>query len=178
MAASFDQERVPGEELAASDLLGKLRTDADLTAAEVAALTRLYEGPGGPGGDEPGDDRPWDDYPPDLDLEPPPEEWLYVPDEPVPPAGEALEAGFIHRYPAAGATGFAAGGPLSVMLPGADLAWHAAQGRRAGLATLSDGQLCGLLHGARKLSSWVAELELCAVAELDVRRAGPDGTPW
>src|ERR1700744_3991094 len=94
MAASFDQEHVPGGELAVSDLLRKLRTDGDLTAADVAALTRLHEGPGGPDGDEPGDDGPRDGYPPDvsrpdtdpvgadLEPEPPPEEWLYVPEEP------------------------------------------------------------------------------------------------
>jgi hypothetical protein len=201
MAASFDQEQVPGEELGASDLLRKLRTDGDLTAADVAALARLYDGPDGPGDDEPGDDGQWDDpaesYPPgvltpgtypadglrsgahlaDLDPEPPPEEWLYVADEPVPPVAEALEAGFTRRYPTPGAIGFSAGGPLDVMLPGGDLAWYAAAARRAGLGTLSDNELLGLMHGARKLSSWAAELELCAVAELDTRRAAPDGTP-
>src|SRR5262249_33762422 len=36
-------------------------------------------------------------------------------------------------------------------------------------------ELIGLLGGARRLSSWSAELELAAVAELDARRAGPDG---
>jgi hypothetical protein len=176
MAASFDQQRIPDEDLAVWDLPHKLRSAGDLTAADVAALERLYDGPGDHDGDEPGDDRPWDDYPPDLDPELPPEEWLAVPDGRV-PVGEVLEAGFTHRYPTAGATGFAAGGPLNVMLPGGDLAWHAAQARRVGLATLSDDELCGLLHGARKLSSWAAELELCAAAELDARRAAPDGTP-
>jgi hypothetical protein len=188
MAASSDQERVPEEELAVSGLLRKLRAEGDLTAADVAALTRLYECADGPDGDGPDGDGQWDDDAPgtrssattylaDLDPARPPEEWLAVADEPVPPVPEALEAGFTRRHPTPGATGFAAGGPLDVMLPGGDLAWHAAQARRAGLATLSDNALCGLMHGARKLNSWAAELELCAAAELDTRRAAPDGTP-
>jgi len=95
--------------------------------------------------------------------------------EPAEPAvSEALEAGFTHRYGGHG-TGFAAGGPLDVMLPGPDLAWHAGAARQRGLGALSDDELIGVLGGARRLSSWSAELELAAVAELDARRAGPDG---
>ena len=89
-------------------------------------------------------------------------------------APEALEAGFTHRHGGTG-TGFAAGGPLDVMLPGPDLAWHIGQARRRRLDTLSDDELCGVITAARRLSSWQAELELSAIAELDARRAAPDG---
>src|SRR6516162_3424395 len=89
-------------------------------------------------------------------------------------APEALEAGFTHRYGGTG-TGFCAGGLLDGMLPGPDLAWHVGQARQTGLGVLSDDELIGLLGAARRLSSWQAELELAVVAELDVRRAGPDG---
>jgi hypothetical protein len=61
------------------------------------------------------------------------------------------------------------------MLPGPDLAWHLGQARQLGLAALSDDELIGVLGSARRLSSWQAELELAAVAELDARRAGPEG---
>ena len=94
------------------------------------------------------------------------------PDEAVVP--EALEAGFTHRHGGTG-TGFAAGGPLDEMLPGPDLARHLGQARRRGLGVLSDDELCGVIDAARRLGSWQAELELAAVAELDARRAGPDG---
>jgi Domain of unknown function (DUF222) len=89
-------------------------------------------------------------------------------------APEALEAGFTHRHGGTGA-GFAAGGPLDVMLPGPGLAWHAGAARQRGLGTLSDDELIGLLGGARRLESWSAGLELAVVAELDARRAGPHG---
>ena len=95
--------------------------------------------------------------------------------EPAEPAvREALEAGFTHRYGGHG-TGFTAGGPLDVMLPGPDLARHIGQARQRGLGVLSDDELCGVIDAARRLGSWQAELELAAVAELDARRAGPDG---
>jgi len=87
---------------------------------------------------------------------------------------EVLDAGFTHRYGGTG-TGFAAGGPLDVMLPGPDLAWHIGQARQRGLGTLSDDELCGVIIAARRLSSWQAELELAAIAEMDARRAAPDG---
>ena len=87
---------------------------------------------------------------------------------------EVLEAGFTHRYGGAG-TGFAAGGPLDVMLPGPELAWHAGAARQRGLDALSDDELIGVLGAAQRLSSWQAELELAVVAELDARRADPGG---
>jgi hypothetical protein len=86
---------------------------------------------------------------------------------------DALDAGFTHRYGGTG-TGFASGGPLDVMLPGPDLAWHVGQARQAGLGVLSDDELCGVIGAARRVGSWSAGLELAAVAELDARRAGPD----
>ena len=61
------------------------------------------------------------------------------------------------------------------MLPGPDLAWHLGQARQRGLGVLSDDELIGVLGTARRLGSWQAELELAAVAELDARRADPDG---
>ena len=61
------------------------------------------------------------------------------------------------------------------MLPGTDLAWQAAMTRRAGLGSLSDDELIGFLGAARRLASWAAALEHDATAELDARRAGPDG---
>jgi hypothetical protein len=87
---------------------------------------------------------------------------------------EAFGAGFTHRHGGHG-TGFAAGGPLDAMLPGEELAWHVAAARRGGLARLSDYELCGLAHAARRLSSWQAELELAAITELDTRRTATAG---
>ena len=95
------------------------------------------------------------------------------PDEDARP--EVLDAGFTHGCPAPGATGFAAGGLVDQMLPGADLAWHAGMARQRGLGTLDDDQLVGFLGAARRLGSWAAALEHEATAELDARRAGPDG---
>jgi hypothetical protein len=89
-------------------------------------------------------------------------------------APEVLDAGFTHRHGGTGA-GFSAGGPLDVMLPGPDLARHIGQARQRGLGTLSDDELIGVLGAAHRLESWQAELKLAAVAELDARRAAPDG---
>jgi hypothetical protein len=111
----------------------------------------------------------------DADLgSPPPWAEPAGDEEDQPRAREALEAGFTHRYGGTG-TGFSAGGPLDEMLPGADLAWHAGQARQRGLGALSDDELTGALGGTRKLCSWAAGFELALVAELDARRAGPDG---
>jgi len=90
---------------------------------------------------------------------------------------EALDAGFTRKYAGPGATGFAGGSLLDAMLPGRDLAWHAASARRRGLATLSDNELCGVMGAARRLESWAAGLRLATVNELDTRRAGPGGRP-
>ena len=91
------------------------------------------------------------------------------------PAAEALEAGFTHHLPSPGATGFAAGGPLGRMPGGQELAWHAGTARQRGLDALSDTELCGMMEAAQRLESWAGGLKLATVAELDARRAGPDG---
>jgi hypothetical protein len=176
-SASGDQPpAAPGltvPDLTADDLTARLAADGELAAEDIAALARLDDGPGSRD----------DDSQADTDGEPP-LEWLALPDdehadlldgEPAPAVAEVLDAGFIHRYASPGATGFASGGPLDLMLPGPDLAWHAAQARRRGLGELSDGELCGLIGAARRLGSWAAGLELATVTELDARRARPDG---
>ena len=61
------------------------------------------------------------------------------------------------------------------MLPGPDLAWHAGAARQRGLETLSDDELIGVLGATNRLEAWQAELKLAVVAELDARRARPDG---
>jgi Domain of unknown function (DUF222) len=95
---------------------------------------------------------------------------LYPDDPDEDRAPELFEAGFTHRYAGHG-TGFTAGGPLDVMPPGPELAWHVGQARQAGLGTLSDDELCGVIQASGRLSSWQAELQLAAAAELDARRA-------
>jgi hypothetical protein len=52
------------------------------------------------------------------------------------PVAEAFDAGFNRLPGGRSGSGFAAGGPLDVMLPGSELAWHA----RRDLAGLDDGQ--------------------------------------
>jgi Domain of unknown function (DUF222) len=153
------------EKLTPDEFLGRIDAGRELTEAELATLARLY---GGPGYDDDEDCDPESEPPPGWDCG----AELDDPDEPTVP--EALEAGFTHRYGGTG-TGFCAGGPLDVMRPGPDLAWHAGSARQRGLSELSDDELIGLLGGSRKLGSWTAELELAVVAELDARRAGPDG---
>ncbi len=103
-----------------------------------------------------------------------PEDWCA--EDPAGDDGEGrfadvLGAGFTHRDPEPGATGWRAGGPLDVMLPGAQLAWHLGSARRRGLDQLSDDELIGFLAAARRVQSWQAGLELAATAELDARRA-------
>jgi hypothetical protein len=180
-------------DLTAEDLTARLAADGELTAEDIAALARLDDGPGaGPGS--------WDDDAGlDHDAEPPPG-WLPLPGEDLKPAtgwlappdderalpdadtgapavAEALDAGFTHRLPTPGATGFAAGGPLDGMLPGPDLAWHVGQARRRSPGELSDQELCGVMRAARRLESWAAGLKLTIVNELDARRAGRNGRP-
>jgi hypothetical protein len=159
---------------AARELAALLQADGDLTAEDVAALAQLDDVPDTRGHDRQAGTAPGAD-------------WLALPDEdlialldgePAPTAvPEALEAGFTHHIPTPGATGFAAGGPLDAMLPGSDLAWHAAQARRRGLGELSDDEVCGLMGAARRLESWAAGLKLATVNELDARRAGADSRP-
>jgi hypothetical protein len=175
--ASGDQPPA-GTGLTAQDLAARLEAGGELTAEDIAALARFDDGPDAAGGS-------CDDYA-DCDGEPP-AQWLVLPDDEHaalltggtsgPAVAEALDAGFTRRCASPGATGFAAGGPLDVMLPGPDLGWHAGQARRRGLSKLSDDELCGLLGSARKLGSWAAELEVAAITELDARRTGANGRP-
>jgi len=171
--------------LTAEELAVILRGRGPLTDAELDALERLDRAHLDPD-DDLGEDQDWGV----------PAEWLMLPaeeqrallgsdedlagladdpDEDEAPDPEIMDAGFTHRDPAPGAAGFAGGGLLDRMLPGADLAWHAGMARQRGLGSLSDDQLIGVLGAARRLQSWQAELELAATAELDARRAGPDG---
>ena len=89
------------------------------------------------------------------------------------PAGarEALAAGFTHKDREPGARGFAAGGPLDAMEPGAVLAGFADDAVEDGLSALSDDELVGLMGAARRLASRAAGIELAAVAGLSSRRA-------
>jgi hypothetical protein len=149
-----------------------------------------HPGAGGSWDEDPGlgaGDGCWDEDPdPGGDAEPPTGRLAPLDDEHAalvdadagtPRVTEALDAGFTRKYAGPGATGFAGGSLLDVMLPGRDLAWHAASARRRGLATLSDNELCGVMGAARRLESWAAGLRLATVNELDSRRAGSSGRP-
>jgi hypothetical protein len=157
----------PGTSL--PDWLGwDIRPGEDLTATQIAELTRADEGPGGP-------DSAC--APQDYWLALQPDEQASMAAEVGPRAtevAEAIDAGFTHHLGGNG-TGFAAGGPLDTMLPGSDLAWHAGQARQGGLRVLSDDELIGFLGGVQRLESWAAGLKLEAVIELDARRALADG---
>jgi hypothetical protein len=159
-----------GAALSCEELAARLRGPGELTEADLhtlETLDRLYCDPAsGAGGSGPDDDAGELDAGGELDGS------GYGHEPTVP---DILDAGFTHRYPQPGATGFRAGGPLDAMLPGADLAWHLGAARQRGLDVLSDGELIGVLVAARRVQSWQAELELAATAELDSRRAGPDG---
>ena len=87
-----------------------------------------------------------------------------------PASREAMAAGFTHRDPDPCAAGFAAGGPLDLLAPDPVLAGYAQDAFEAGLGTLGDDELIGLLCATRRLSSWQAAMELAAVTELDARR--------
>jgi hypothetical protein len=179
-------------DLTAGNLTARLAADGELSAEDIAALARLDDGFAT-------DSRCWGDADPragggscdedahaDRDAEPPTGRLAPLDDEhaalvdadaDTPRVAEALDAGFTRKYAGPGATGFAGGSVLDAMLPGRDLAWHAASARRRGLATLSDNELCGVMGAARRLESWAAGLRLATVNELDARRAGPGGRP-
>jgi putative resolvase len=156
--------------LTAQDLAARLKATGELTAEEIATLARLDDGPGATG--NPCDD----DAGADRDCEPP-LEWLALLDggTGAPAVAEALEAGFTHHLPGPGATGIAAAGPLCRMLGGHELAWHAGTARQRGLDELSEAELCGVMEAAQRLESGAGGLKLATVAELDARRAAPDG---
>ncbi len=73
--------------------------------------------------------------------------------------------------------GFAAGGVLDQMLPGAELGCYLAAARRAGFGRLSDYELCGVIAAYDRQTSCDTAGQLAAIAELDARRAGPGGRP-
>jgi len=83
---------------------------------------------------------------------------------------EALAAGFLHADGGRG-RGFAAGGLLDLMEPGAVLAGFAGDAWEDGLDRLTDDELIGLLCAWRRLASWSAAGEVAAVSALARRRA-------
>jgi len=85
-------------------------------------------------------------------------------------ASEALAAGFLHADGGRG-RGFAAGGLLDLMEPGAVLAGFARDAWSDGLDRLTDDELIGLLCAWRRLASWSAAGEVATVNELARRRA-------
>ena len=119
--------------------------------------------------------------PPDPHCGPPdgPDAWLaelpaellaeYLAATQAPPRREPIVAGRLPRQRRDG-RGFAAGGTVDEMPPGAVLADLAGDAWAAGLDRLSDDELIGVLRAARRLASWSAALELAAVADLAARR--------
>ena len=156
----------------AGDHLGGAWDDDDdlggdvLTPAQILALEEA---------DDVWDDPAWleeqhaQEFPPEE-----PEE----PEEPGTAGGaEILDAGFTHGQPGGAGRGFESGGVLDRMLPGRNLAALTGLARAVGLGRLSDDELIGFLCAARRNASWQQALELEAVAELDLRRAGRGGVP-
>ncbi len=90
---------------------------------------------------------------------------------------EVWDAGFIHNVPGEPGYGFASGGVLDRMLPGRELAAFTGTALGGGLGRLSDYELIGFLCAARRNTSWQQAAQLAAVADLEQRRAGADGTP-
>jgi hypothetical protein len=84
------------------------------------------------------------------------------------PSPELLGSGCT---PSGRGTGFAAGGALDRMPPGAELAWHAEAFWDRGLDQLSDDELVGLLGGWRRLASRATAAEAACISELGRRRA-------
>jgi hypothetical protein len=72
--------------------------------------------------------------------------------------------------PGSAGAGFAAGGLLNRLAPGAVLAASAQNAWADGLETMSDDALVGVLRAWRRLAAWATAGELAAVAELDRRR--------
>jgi hypothetical protein len=150
------------------ELEARLRAPGDLTESDLDAMDALDRLYCDPADYDPAQDDP--DYRPDAAGELDGSGYGHEPAVP-----DILDAGFTYGYPQPGATGFRADGPLAAMLPGSELAWHLGAARQRGLGALSDYELIGVLAAARRVQSWQAELELAATAELDARRARPDG---
>jgi hypothetical protein len=150
----------------------------ELTAEQISELTRRDWPCVAPDPDDPQCRDDADCWLPECPVLSPEEQARLLAEveaEAEPQVAEILDAGFTHRDGGNGA-GFAAGGVLDVMLPGAELAWHVGQVRRRGLGALTDDQLIGFLEGTHELGSWAHAMEIDAVNELDARRAGPDGS--
>ena len=106
------------------------------------------------------------------------------PDGIVPPGGTVPDrdsgsvwpAGFLVRDGSGGGTGFADGGPLDVLAPGAALAGFS-DDACAHIGTLSDDELIGVIRAWRRQTSWAQAQELAAVAELARRRPANDTPP-
>jgi Domain of unknown function (DUF222) len=145
-----------GDCLTAEQVAELAREDFDLAEAE----TQWY-----------GEDAEFG--PPEL----PASEWVRLQaedDRRSEPAAEVFDAGFNRVRGERSGPGFAAGGPLDVMLPGSELAWHVGQARRD-LAGLDDDQLTGVMIAGQKLEAWAGEVKLAAVSELAGRRVARDG---
>lgn len=84
-------------------------------------------------------------------------------------APEGLRAGPGGRATHAGA-GFAADGVADLLPPGPILAGLAEDAHAAGLGSLTDDELAGVIRAGRQLSSWATALELEAVGDLIRRR--------
>ena len=145
--------------------------------------------PGDDGPPQPGEHPPSDEelcgliFDPDSSPPDGAEAWLADLPDPVrnayldsvaaqspPAAPEAIAAGFLHRDGGRG-RGFAAGGLLDVMEPGAVLAGFADDAWADGLDRLTDDELVGVLCAWRRLASWSAAGEIAAVSTLARRRA-------
>jgi hypothetical protein len=135
--------------------------------------------------DEPQEvDESWE-YEPHFDASPEDEEWLTEqgPDreDRIDARGpallpELLPAGYVPRGEGEG-MGFAAGGVLDTLPPGAVLAGFAGDAWSDGLGRLTDDELIGVLGAWRRMASWATAAELAAVSELTDRRqraAGAD----
>ena len=169
--ASASGDQPPAElGLTAQDLAARLTAEGELTAEELAGLARLDDGPDAAEDFWDGDPGPcanrdsWDDDPgTDLDR--------------APRVAEVWDAGFIHNVSGDPGYGFASGGLLDRMLPGRELAAFTGTALGDGLDRLSDYELIGFLCAARRNTSWQQAAQLAAVADLEQRRAGADGTP-
>jgi HNH endonuclease len=169
--ASASGDQPPAElGLTAQDLAARLTAEGELTAEELAGLARLDDGPDAAEDFWDGDPGPcanrdsWDDDPgTDLDR--------------APRVAEVWDAGFIHNVSGDPGYGFASGGLLDRMLPGRELAAFTGTALGDGLDRLSDYELIGFLCAARRNTSWQQAAQLAAVADLEQRRTGADGTP-
>jgi hypothetical protein len=175
-ARAGDHRLLTADELVA---LARLDSDEPLTDTDLAALNRLDEGHDGPDVDP----REWELGDPETGA--PPEwmalsgeerAWLDDRPEPAPVRPEILDAGFTHCG-ATGGIGFAGGGVLDKMPAGQELAACAERTWDAGLGTLADDELAGLIRAARRNASRQAALELAAIGELAAPRRDRDLRP-